>query len=108
MDNISKTLSETAREFDQMVQELEQQQEDYWNTLTKEQQLWAFCSVVRRIYKGDVEDRGTYRYVLYDIFDFGPESYMQGQLAGYLTIHNLIFEALEADSKDVWTSGEQT
>ena len=100
-------ISESAREFYKYVQAVEQEQEAYWNSLTEDQRLMAFCSVVRRIYKGEVEARGTYRYVLYDVFDFGPQSYMLAQLAGYLTIHNLIFEGLEAEEK-VTTSGERT
>lgn len=67
-----------------------QESEDYWNSLSKEQQLLAFCAVARRIYKGELEDRGTYRYVLYDVFGFGPEAYAIAQESGYLEIHNAI------------------
>jgi hypothetical protein len=104
---IKKELDETAREFDKYVQALEQEQETYWNSLTEDQRLMAFCSVVRRIYKGEVEKRGTYRYVLYDVFDFGPQSYMLAQLAGYLSIHNLIYEGLEAEEQQIQLSKEQ-
>jgi hypothetical protein len=64
------------------------QQEAFWNSLTKEQQLDAFCAVVARIYQGEILENRSYRGVLYDIFGFGPEAYMPAQLAGYLTIHN--------------------
>jgi hypothetical protein len=69
---------------------IEHEQEAYWNSLSKEDQLKAFCAVVRRIHKGDIEDKGSYRYVLYQVFDFGPESYGQAQMAGYLDLHNSI------------------
>ena len=89
--NLSEVMAETSELFQQAIDRLELEQEQYWNSLTKEQQLKAFCAVVRRIYKGDVEDQGTYRYVLYEVFGFGPESYAAAQFAGYLALHNAIF-----------------
>lgn len=68
----------------------------YWDSLSKEDQLKAFYSVCKRIHKGDVVDRGSYRYVLYNVFEFEPDAYRAGMDCGYFTIHNLIFEALDA------------
>jgi len=87
------SLDEISRAWNEAMDAIEQDSERYWNSLTKEQQLDAFCAVCRRIYKGDIEDKGTYRYVLYNVFGFGPEAYAQAQMAGYLTIHNSIFDA---------------
>ena len=75
------------------VKEMQKEQEEYWNSLTKEQQLMAFCAISRRIVDGEIKQKGTYRYVLYDVFGFGPEAYMPAQVAGYLSIHNAIFDA---------------
>lgn len=75
------------------MDEYEQTQEKFWNSLTKEQQLWAFCSVSRRIYQAEIVDKGSFRYCLLDVFGFGSESYAQAQLAGYLEIHNSIYDA---------------
>lgn len=72
------------------MKRIEDESEKYWNSLTKEQQLDVFCAVVRRIYDGEVDHPRSYRGVLYDIFGFGPEAYAQAQMAGYLTLHNLI------------------
>jgi len=102
--NNENQLDEFQQEFDKAIQLMEQEQEQYWNSLTKEQQLMAFCAVVRRVFKGEVEDEGTYRYVLYDVFGFGPESYLPAQVAGYLTIHNLIGQGIDYDRKE---SGEE-
>jgi hypothetical protein len=85
-DNLSRLYTEAMKE-------LENEQEAYWNSLTPSQQLAAFCAVSRRIYKGEIEDGGTYRYVLYEIFGFGPEAYAAAQDAGYLAIHNSIYDA---------------
>ena len=64
--------------------------EEYWNSLSKEHQLAAFCAVSRRIYQAEIVDQGTYRHALYGVFGFGPEAYAPAQLAGYLAIHNSI------------------
>jgi L-rhamnose mutarotase len=84
------SLQELQDEFNRVFKKLEQEQEQYWNSLSKEDQLKCFCAVARRIFKGEIEKHGTYRYVLYDVFGFGPEAYAQAQMAGYLTIHNAI------------------
>ena len=83
-------LDDLAETFNDHINRLKDKQEEYWNSLTKEQQLDAFCAVVRRICQGELDDKGTYRYVLYDIFKFGPESYGAAQMAGYLDLHNQI------------------
>ena len=85
--------------FMEAMKNFEDNSESYWNNLNKEQRLNAFCAVVRRIYKGEIEKRGTYRYVLYDVFEFGPEAYAPAQMAGYLDIHNLIFDGLDANKE---------
>ena len=70
--------------------------DQFWKNLSYDDQLKAFFSVCKRIYKGDVEERGSYRYVLYDIFNFESDAYMVGMQCGYLSLHNLIFEGIDA------------
>ena len=43
-------------------------------------------------YEGDVRDKGTYRYVLYDVFGFDMDSYVLGMNCGYMSIHNAIVD----------------
>jgi hypothetical protein len=76
---------------------IEQEEEAWWENLSKEDQLKALCCVSRRIHKGEIEDGRSYRGVLYDTFGFGPEAYARAQLAGYLSIHNAIFTAQEEE-----------
>jgi hypothetical protein len=90
-ENAMHALQELGKVFNEAMNKLEVKQENYWNSLTKEQQLDAFCAVVRRIYRGEIEENGSYRYVLYNVFGFGPEAYAPAQMAGYLAIHNQIF-----------------
>ncbi len=87
---LGKVFDEISDIFNQAMSAIEHEQEAYWNSLSKEDQLKAFCAVVRRIHRGEIEEHGTYRYVLYDVFGFGPESYGQAQMAGYLDLHNSI------------------
>jgi len=99
----SDSLKAAQSAFKEAMDALEADQEEYWNSLSKEDQLNAFCAVARRIYKGDIIDRGSYRYVLYQVFGFGPEAYAAAQVAGYLSIHNAIFDAIEAEeNKDLY------
>lgn len=37
-----------------------------------------------------LEDRGTYRYALFDVFGFGGSMYYRGMDCGYMALHNAI------------------
>jgi hypothetical protein len=66
--------------------------DEYWNNLSYEDQLASFYSVVKRIHQGEIKDKGSYRWVLYDVFGFGPEAYGLGMECGYMYLHNAIFD----------------
>lgn len=83
-----ESLDEIHKLFNEAMDGIEKAQEEMWSKLTHDQQLAAFCCVVRRIYQGEYVDGCSYRGVLYDVFGFGPEAYAQAQIAGYLQIHN--------------------
>lgn len=87
----TKALDELAamgQEFTKAMKAIEADQEAYWNSLTKEQQLDVFCCVVRRIHKAEFQDKGTYRHALYTVFGFDESSYVLALDAGYMDIHN--------------------
>jgi hypothetical protein len=84
-------LSEISERFQEAMKAEEEHQEQYWNSLSKEQQLMVFCAVSRRIFDGEIKQGGSYRYVLYDVFRFGPEAYVPAQMSGYMEIHNAIY-----------------
>ena len=86
-------LHEFGNMFQDAMAQIEKEEEAWWSSLTEDQQISALCCVSRRIHKGDIEDNGSYRYVLYDVFGFGPEAYARAQMAGYLAIHNAIVTA---------------
>lgn len=83
-------FEEIADTFNSRMKQLEEDQEKFWSSLSKEEQLKVFCCVVRRIYEGEVVNPRSYRGVLYSVFEFGPEAYAQAQCAGFLSLHNSI------------------
>ncbi len=92
IDKLSDALRDDSNFYMKAMKEIENEQEAYWNSLSKDDQLKAFCAVVRRIVQGELRDKGSYRWVLYDVFGFGPESYTQGMDCGYMAIHNAIMD----------------
>jgi hypothetical protein len=92
---VMESLQELSAVFNAAMKEIEVKQEAYWDSLTKEQQLMAFCAVVRRIHRGEIVEDRSFRGMMYDVFGFGLESYGQAQDAGYLDIHNLEYETIE-------------
>lgn len=90
-------LEELQKHFQEAMDQYEIQSELFWNCLSMDEQIMVFCAVCRRIHKGDVEDKGTYRYVLYDVCEFDESAYAVAQIAGYLNIHNLIGDGIEAN-----------
>lgn len=102
MNDNDATLTETLtalREIQQQVEtSYDSDSEDFWNGLSEKQRLMAFYSVCKRIHQGEIQEQGSYRYVLYDVFGFGMESYGVGMMCGYMDIHNSIFTAQELEN----------
>lgn len=92
MENRNDVFEDLRQHMKQASKEYDDDAESYWNSLSKEDQLKAFYSVVKRIYKGEISDRGSYRWVLYHVFGFGPEAYVIGMDCGYMYLHNAIVD----------------
>ena len=92
MKNIfeSEEWANASKAFREAMNEIEKDQEEWWNSLSTDDQIKAFCCISRRIYKGELVEQRSYRGMLYDIMEFGPEAYAQAQCAGYLEIHNAL------------------
>ena len=84
-------ITQESEEFQKMIVQEEFEMDQWWNDLSQEDQMRAFYSVVKRLVKGEITDRGSYRYVLYNTFGFDAESYMLGMNCGYMTLHNSIY-----------------
>lgn len=94
-----KSLMDTLNELGELQEDIEKQTEremdEWWNALSKDDQMKAFYSVMKRLVDGELEQKGSYRYVLYDVFGFGPESYMLGMMCGFMSLHNSIERDVE-------------
>lgn len=66
------------------------ERDEFWNSLTQEQQLLTFCAVISKLTQAELVDGRSYRGVLYDTFEFGMESYVCAQVSGFLDLHNAI------------------
>ena len=65
--------------------------EKLWDSLSIDEQIDVFCAVVRRLCKAELDDQGTYRYALYNVFGFHKGSYSRALDAGFMSLHNSIF-----------------
>ena len=65
--------------------------EAWWKGLSEEERENAFYAVCKRMHKAELVDRGTYRYVLYDVFGFDMNMYGRGMECGFMAIHNAIY-----------------
>jgi hypothetical protein len=83
-------LAELSQELEKSRKIYEHDNDTWWNGLTEEEREDAFYAVVKRIHKAELQDRGTYRWALYDVFGFDPGMYMKGMDCGYMAVHNAI------------------
>ena len=93
----SEAYQELARVQLEYRDKLDKEAEELWNSLSYDCQLRAFYAVVKRIYEGEIKEKGTYRHILYDKFNFGPEAYAIGMECGFMYLHNAIFDGEEAN-----------
>jgi len=80
MEETKKTFKDwmDSPERIKMAEEIERHRKqremevDYWwnNELTEAEREKAFYAVVKRIHKAEIQDRGSYRWALYDVFKF--------------------------------------
>lgn len=94
-ENFSK-LYEEARVAD------EKEANYFWDSISDADRRNAFHAVVSRIFDGDIKQRGSYRYVLYDVFGFGPEMYTRGMDCGYMALHNSIMNDEQFAEANKW------
>jgi len=88
-------LSDIGQEMEKHRKQHDVEMDDWWNQLTPEEREAAFYSVCKRLYQGEIKERGSYRYVLYNVFGFDPGMYARGMDCGYMAIHNAIFDGEE-------------
>jgi hypothetical protein len=83
-------LSDISQEFEKAYKQREAENDAWWEGLTEQEREDAFYAVVKRIHKAELQDKGTYRYALYNVFGFDHGMYVDGMNCGYMAIHNAI------------------
>lgn len=83
LDSISEAYQEASKQYEKRV-------DDWWDNLSVEDREFAFYSVVKRIYEGEIKQECSYRYILYQIFGFDAGMYGVGMDCGFLELHNAI------------------
>ena len=76
--------------YDEFEKSFAEQRANFFNSLSKEEQLLVFCEVVSKLVKSELKDKRSYRGVLYEEFGFGPDAYVKAQVSGFLELHNSI------------------
>jgi hypothetical protein len=95
MKDLDKALDSLRVALAEQKKNNEEGANKFWNGLSYDEKLMAFYSVVKLICKGELEQRGTYRFVLYDVFGFDADAYALGMECGYLDLHNSIYSHQE-------------
>jgi len=90
-------FSELGESMAQARKQYEGELELWWQGLSQEEREDAFYAVVKRMYKAEVKERGSYRYALYDVFGFDESMYGRGMDCGYMDLHNIICDGIDYD-----------
>ncbi len=93
-----KAMQDLGDIIDEDLKEFDNEATAWWDSLSYKDRLRAFYIVTKKIKEGDLKIRGSYRKVLYEIFDFKPDAYMIGMASGYMDIHNSIIPPDELKS----------
>jgi len=99
-------LSDIGQEMEKHRKQHDVEMDDWWNQLTPEEREAAFYSVCKRLHQGELKERGSYRYVLYNVFGFDPGMYVNGMDCGYMALHNAIFDGEEFEKMKAVTRFE--
>lgn len=73
-------------------QELEARLQATWDGLTEEQRLAAAWWLGARLHE-HVKEPGSFRFLIYDRFGFGPDAYVPLCRAGWLQVSNACHDA---------------
>ncbi len=95
--------SDEYKEFLEMEEkalvEYKQKAKKYFESLEVDNQHLLFFHITNTIFENYFKDGGSYRGLLYDKFEFGPESYSLGMDSGMFTLHNAISTPNELDER---------
>lgn len=108
----SPELLEIQNAYKEASDIYEKDNDEWWKKLSEEEREKAFYAVCKRIYKADIEKQTSYRYALYQVFEFDPSMYSVGMDCGYIDIHNNIYGGVElnkmSDAKKITIKNSNT
>jgi hypothetical protein len=79
--------------------EYKQKAKEYFQSLRVKNQYLLFFHITNTIFENYFKDGGSYRGLLYDKFEFGPETYGLGMDSGMFTLHNSISTPAENEER---------
>lgn len=90
----SEEIQELRKSFNAFEKQQNAEDDAWWDSLDQEGRARAFRQVAKLMHRAEVEDRGSYRWALYDVFhlDYGDG------LAHYMALHNLIGMGLDSQA----------
>ena len=97
-ENAMQELSDLGQEQEAAKLRFESKVDSWWDSRTQQEREWAFYSVCKRIHKAELQDKGTYRWALYDVFGFDGGMYTKGLDCGFMALHNAIFDGNEQEA----------
>ena len=95
--------SDEYKEFleieEKALAEYKQKAKEYFQALDVDNQYLLFFHITNTIFENYFKDGGSYRSLLYDKFEFGPETYSLGLDSGMFALHNAISTPYELDER---------
>lgn len=91
----SQEYRELLEQIETSMKEYEKQSENFFESLSYDDQLKVFYHVIKNLYEATLVDNGSYRHILYNKFNFGPDSYTLGMDCGLLELNNSIYSYKE-------------
>jgi len=108
-EKLYEILDDLREHQEKAVESYDKEANDFWDSLTAEQQMMAFYVVTKKISDHELNDSAaSYRYILYDVFGFPMESYAIGMNSGFIDLHNSILTPEEMTEWRKFKSKQKT
>lgn len=102
LDEYNRSSEQWSKVYEEYRRQNDADAELLWSRLTYPDKCNAFHYVISKIVEGEIKVKGSYRYVLYDIFGFGPDMYTRGMDCGYMALHNSIMDDEQFNEANAW------
>lgn len=90
----SEEIKQLRESFGAFQKQQEAEDDAWWDSLDYQGRARAFRQVCKLMHKAEVEDNGTYRWAIYDIFGL---EYGDG-LDHFMILHNLIGKGMDCQA----------